>query len=146
MKLCYIILLACSVLTSSSAFAMPIMEEVPVEAIIGCEDSVFGTCAHFSYGDGAGPDFEVEDWVVSLPEQYESCDIESNTTGISCTLNSEFCPVPAWPDVQGSDIPGVASCDSCGGQSPFIGTINEAKCCLIVGQPTGPNGEIICDH
>lgn len=96
-----------------------------------CPEAIQGTCAHFQYGDGAA----TGRYIVSGEPGGFDCVVTRASNSISCVFDQNNCPeVP--PEGDGHNFPDVVSCEGCGDATSF--SINEAKCCLIFGQPTNP--------
>ncbi|MCB0334750.1 MAG: hypothetical protein KDD62_00550 [Bdellovibrionales bacterium] len=112
---------------------------------LSCEAAIGGTCGHFGIGDGSGyPQFEIENWTMAIDMTWQTCEVTATNLDpeVTCTFDSRNCPETATED--GPDEPGVVWCSGCSELGPF--SINEAKCCLIRGEPSGPLGEIVCTH
>jgi hypothetical protein len=132
-------------LVATNAFASPAATPIEADPVAppappSCYASAGGTCGHYYYGDGALPEIEA-DWIQGVNHDWHQCTIENTNTGVTCTIDSRFCPVPAPPGMDGHQQPGVATCTGC---TMVSGSINEAKCCLMYGIPTDPVGHPYC--
>ena len=112
-------------------------------ATITCEQAVASTCGHFS-NPWQYPDITVTYGTIAPPY----CKIYNAENGITCMFEGGFCPNPPTPNTEGHNEPGVVTCLGCQDDPynlPFVGSINEGKCCILFGQPTNPNtGEVFC--
>jgi hypothetical protein len=91
-----------------------------------CEQAVEGTCKYFDLSLGAPVRWEPDALI---------CEVTKPGTGMSCTFDATACPSKPGAHEDGHDMEGVALCNSCGGESPFSGSVAAAKCCLLYGHP-----------
>ena len=123
---------------ATAAYATPPLEE-PAE--VPCAVAAIMSCDHFAIGDVAGPRYDVS--FVYDGEYKVNCDIKDNDYGANCIIDTAQCPNPEPAGVSPYDIPNIAMCycgevDENGEPALTFHSINEAKCCLIEGQPTNP--------